>query len=342
MNVNEAAKARPLISAVLCTFNRADLLARALGGLCGQTLSPEQFEVVVIDDGSSDRTRQIVESFQSLLPLRYAFQENAGLASGKNHGLFLSSAPIVFFLDDDDVADSRLLEQHCRTHRKFPQPEYAVLGYTDLADSVARSPLMRYVTQVGCHLFSYPALKDGALLDFSYFWGGRSSCKRAFLLDHGVFNPIFRFGAEDIELGFRLSKAGLRVVYDQQAVSHMIRAMDFDGFCRRCYMQGQSNWVFSQLQSDPQVQSWTRVANLEAEWRKLEPRFENILKSARALDRFALARSNADLPLDELTVNLLHRAYGEAFSASRVRGTIEKALSDRESIPSGRETIIIQ
>ena len=52
------------------------------------------------------------------------------------------------------------------------------------------------------YLFMYPPLKDGELLDNTYFWGGRSSCKKNFLVEHGNFNPVFKFGCEDIELGY--------------------------------------------------------------------------------------------------------------------------------------------
>ncbi len=107
MEKPRSATAAPLISAIVCTYNRAPLLRQALGALCAQTLGLDNFEVVVIDDGSTDETRQVVDAFAPLLNLHYAYQANSGLASGKNHGLGLSRAPIVVFLDDDDVLDSR-------------------------------------------------------------------------------------------------------------------------------------------------------------------------------------------------------------------------------------------
>ena len=75
----------------------------------------------------------------------------------------------------------------------------------------------------GLLLFSYPNLKHGDVLDYTYFWGGCSSCKRKFLIEYGVFNPVFRFGCEDIELAYRLSKSNLKVVYNARAVSTMVR-----------------------------------------------------------------------------------------------------------------------
>lgn len=322
----------PLISAVICTYNRAPLLRQALSALCAQTIGLDRFEVIVVDDGSTDDTRAVAERFSGVLHLRYAYQANSGLASGKNHGLFLSRAPIVAFLDDDDVLNPHCLEEHHKTHERFAQPSYAVLGYTRLAEEPARSPLMRYVTDVGCQLFSYPHITHESILDFSYFWGGRSSCKRGFLLEYGVFNPVFRFGAEDIELGFRLEKVGLRVVYNAAAISSMVRILTFEDFCRRCRLQGQSNWVFSQLHPDPAVRAWAQIDHAELEWAQIAPRFDDLMKAAGDLDRFAQARSSMELPIDPTTTELLHAFYGAAFRANRIRGTVE-----RDSRGSGGE-----
>jgi len=321
---------RPLISAIVCTYNRAGLLGRALGGLCGQTLDAEQFEVIVVDDGSTDETRPVVQRFAGILPLRYVYQANSGISAAKNHGLMVSRAPIVAFLDDDDVLASDCLEQHCASHREFPESTYAVLGYTRLAPEVARSPLMHFVTEVGKHLFAYSDLQQGDVLDFTYFWGGRSSCKRALLMEFGVFDPVFRFGCEDIELGYRLSREGLKVVYNAKAMSTMIRAIDFDGFCRRSYLQGRSNWVFAEKHPERTVRAWTQVDGVEEEWHAIEPHFERIVKAGRDLDCIAVERARAGLPLDDLTLKLLHRAYHAAFRAHRLRGSVEKMVEGLE------------
>ncbi len=325
----------PLISALICTYNRAPLLREALQALCAQTLERGRFEVIVVDDGSSDDTRQLVESFAALLPLRYAYQENSGLASGKNHGLFLARAPLVCFMDDDDVADPRFLEEHYLAHQRHPADQYAVLSHTDLAGPVRRSPLMHYVTEVRKHLFSYPDIRDGQVLDFSYFWGGRSSCKRGFLLEYGVFNPTFRFGAEDIELGYRLARHGLKVVYARKALSHMIRTLSFDDFCRRCYLQGRSNGVFYNLHPEPAVSEFGQIAGVHEEWSRIEPRYDLVLKMGRDLHRFADERARVDLPLQDRARDLLYRGYDAAFRASRIKGTVETVRPPLSEAGSG-------
>jgi glycosyltransferase involved in cell wall biosynthesis len=217
------------------------LLVKALGALVGQSLDNDAFEVVVIDDGSSDGTREVVDRFAGLLAVRYARQQSSGVASARNHGLFLSRGEIVIFLDDDDVADTSLLKAHLGAHRRFPDPNVAILGYTDLAVDAANSFLMRHITGVaGQQLFSYESMPDQGVLRFTEFWGGRVSVKRTWLIQHEVFDPQFDFGYEDVELGYRLTRHGLNVRFEPRARSTMIRTLTLRGLLQRARMQGRS------------------------------------------------------------------------------------------------------
>jgi cellulose synthase/poly-beta-1,6-N-acetylglucosamine synthase-like glycosyltransferase len=312
------------------------LLRGLLESLTSQTLSPSEYEVVVVDDGSTDETQAVVSAFQYRLPLQSIRQGHAGLASAKNHGLFRTRAPIVLFLDDDDIADSRLLEEHVRAHRRYSGLTDAVLGFTGLGRGLEDDPLMHFVTKVGCFQFSYGDLVEEAALDYTYFWGGRSSCKRSFLLTHGVFNPVFRFGCEDIELGFRLSRHGLRVMYHPRALSWMVRGMTVDEFCGRLARQGRSNAVFSRLHADESVQRWTEVAGATEVWSVIAPAYGPVTRSARLLDAMYRQKIVADLEIHEDDVRYLHRAYWMAFRASKVKGIVE-GLGPRANESHGRD-----
>jgi len=310
----------PKITALVCTYNRADLLEKVLASLEQQTLPQSMFEVVLINDGSVDQTADIVKAYEQRLPMRYFHQENAGLAAAKNYGIRHATAPLVLFMDDDDEASPRLLEEHLKAHRKYPDENFAVLGYTDLESSVARQPLMHFVTEVGCYLFSYASLGDGAVLDYTYFWGGRSSCKTGFLREHGIFNPVFRFGCEDIELGYRLSEHGLKVVYHKPAASTMIRALSLDDFFNRLIRQGESQYTFSQMHEAEEIQRWTEVQDAGQEWADIGPAFNEITLSARNLDAIVNRRHAVGLEVDEYTLRLLHRSYWNAFRACKLKG----------------------
>ena len=191
----------PLISVVIPTFNRAESLKSTLESLVEQSLAHEKYEVVIVDDGSTDSTPEVCRSFalrMRLVACRHT--ENSGISAAKNTGILASRGRILLFADDDDIADHHLLEEHLKAHKQYPQEKVAILGYTTWAPALSVTPLMRYVTDIGRFLFAYGDLKDGQMLDFTYFWGGRSSCKRSFLAKHGVFNRQFRTIIEDMEL----------------------------------------------------------------------------------------------------------------------------------------------
>ena len=321
---------RPLISVVIPTHQRAKLLERSLRSLTTQTLPPSQFEVVVIDDGSNDETASVCERLVDDLPLRCFRIENSGTAAAKNLGLFASQAPLVLFFDDDDLADEGMLEAHVDAHRAYPEENVAVLGYTTWAPELEVSPLMEYVTEIGQLLFSYRSIEHGQRLDYTYFWAGRLSCKRAFLAQHGVYDQGFKAaGIEDVELGFRLAGHGLVVVHDRSAKSYMLRSVTFDEFARRCVTRGRALWLFNSRHADPDVEGYCRVAESLEKWPSLEPSLEQKMERARELERHGSEESG----LDEKALGELRKLYRWTFEALQVRGIAEAEAEDSEPAP---------
>lgn len=324
----------PLISAILPTWNRADYLRKALQGLACQTLERYEFEVIVVDDGSSDATHRVVDLFREGLQLVYLRQENAGISVAKNRGIEQARAPLLIFLDDDDVARLTLLEEHLWSHERYPDASVAVLGRTELSPRVASKPVMHFVTEVAFYLFCYPRISANEWLDYTYFWGGRSSCKTALLRNYGCFNPVFRFGCEDIELGYRLSQFGLRVVYNPRAVSTMVRPVTFDGFCNRIERQGESNWMFSRLHPADEVLAWGGIPGALERWKELEPHLETVLARARGLEEIVNLRVAEGLELEPALLAELHDAYWQSFDGCRLRGIVKAAAeSEKPGVP---------
>lgn len=311
----------PLISVIIPTFNRAELLRASLQSLASQSLGTDRFEVVVVDDGSTDATRNVCLDLAGRLRLRYFRIENSGISAAKNLGIFASTGTILLFFDDDDLAHPRLLREHLQTHREHPEETVAVLGYTQWAPSLSVTELMHFVTEVGCFLFSYPHLRDGQSLDFTYFWGGRSSCKRSLLVRCGVFNQQFRFGAEDIELGYRLSRSGLKVIFNRGAVQYMNRAITYEEFCRRCEKQGASQFRFSQLHSDPLIRQYCQVDNARERWnrtkKELGMAFFRVREIESLLDRDSCSADAAALRSE------LHSLYGWTFDGFKAKGIVQ-------------------
>src|SRR6266404_6763274 len=92
----------PDLSVVLSTYNRAEVLRRALESLLDQDFDPRRYEVVVVDNNSSDRTRSVVEAFcAKTTNVSYLFESRQGVAYGRNAGIRASRAPAIAFTDDD-------------------------------------------------------------------------------------------------------------------------------------------------------------------------------------------------------------------------------------------------
>jgi GT2 family glycosyltransferase len=318
----------PEITAILTTHNRAHLLPRVLDGLVGQSLARDRFEVLAIDDGSTDETQAVLAAYADRLPLRIVRQAPSGLATAKNLGVFISRAPVILFMDDDDVADAGLLVGHLAMHLRHREATVAVLGFTDLDPAIAHLPLMRHVTGVGGQLFCHGWMQPHQRLSFREFWGGRSSCKRSLLIEHGVFNPAFRFGCEDIELSWRLDQVGLRVIYEPAARSTMIRALTFHDFCLRSIRQGRSQWLFAALHHAPLVQDYCEVSQALPIWQTLKGDFAAILRRVEGLDRMMLRRGPAAPPLSAASQAELDEAYAQAFFLCRAKG-----IADAASLP---------
>lgn len=87
----------PRFSVIIPAYNRAATLERAIKSVLYQTFSP--FELIVVDDGSTDQTRQVVESFSQVT---YFYQENKGVSAARNRGAEKASGDWLFFLDSDD------------------------------------------------------------------------------------------------------------------------------------------------------------------------------------------------------------------------------------------------
>lgn len=110
------------ISVVIPTYNRKDLLKKSLETLMRQTLPPEKFEVIVVDDGSTDSTESLVKGFQErYVNIRYLKQSHGGTIRARNLGMKKGQGLIIALTDDDCLAQSDWLEQINKAFENHPQ-----------------------------------------------------------------------------------------------------------------------------------------------------------------------------------------------------------------------------
>lgn len=219
-------------SVIMPTFNRLPTLRRVLRAWDQQTAAVD-FEVVVVDDGSTDGTEDWLASWRpKSYRWRFAGQPNAGPAAARNQALAMARGEVVLFTGDDIEPRPDLLAQHLRGHRALADPRVAILGLTRWPENASLTATMRHIDGPGAQQFSYHYFEDGAAYDFRHLYTSNISLDRRFLaLEPEGFSRDFPAAAfEDSELGFRLAAHGLRIVYRAAAVAyhhHPYLARDF-------------------------------------------------------------------------------------------------------------------
>jgi len=197
------------------------VIGRVLEALKKQTVGAEGIEVIVADDASTDGTRAAVERFAKDGSVKYLRnEERLGSGVARNRGLDAAQGTYIMFLDADNVPEKDCLEQHLDFHRRFPGPQMAVLGNPKFPADINTTPLMR-LDDVG---LAFRRLKHGDICGWADFSSMNISLKKAFIassqarFDEKIFARTIGF--EDTDLGFRLHKKGLKIVYNEKAVSH--------------------------------------------------------------------------------------------------------------------------
>jgi glycosyltransferase involved in cell wall biosynthesis len=129
------------VSVVICTYNRCDMLARALESVLAQETSSPPYEVIVVDNNSSDRTRQVVDAFlaRGHANLRYLLERRQGLSHARNAGIAAARAPIITFTDDDVRAAADWIAQIKRAFSEHPEVD--LVGGKVLPNWSAHPPL---------------------------------------------------------------------------------------------------------------------------------------------------------------------------------------------------------
>jgi glycosyltransferase involved in cell wall biosynthesis len=222
-------------------YNRANELRRVLDAYENQRLE-QPFEVIAVDDASSDDTLEVLTSYQ---PTRYALhvehlEENQGPAAARNRGISLAKAPVIMFVGDDILPRSDLLRGHLAAHRRNPENEIAILGKVVWPNDFPVNTLMRHIDGVGSQQFSYHFLIDGEQYDFRHLYTANISLKRSMLFSQDTwFDTGFQFAAlEDAELGYRLSRDGLRIIYASNLIGYHYHYHNVWTFTTRQYRVG--------------------------------------------------------------------------------------------------------
>lgn len=207
-------------SVVIPTYNRLPILEKCLRALAQQrwesTVGITGYEVVVVDDGSTDGTIAWLTTHREELPqVRWLEQPHRGPAAARNLGVQAARGEWIIFIDSDLVVTDTFLQAHAQRLRQ----EQARLGLQTLE----KLPCFTYGRVINTCNFEHPTAEPYKVTDFSaaYFATGNVAIARHWLETAGLFDTQFQlYGWEDLELGVRLKKLGLRLLKCPEAVGY--------------------------------------------------------------------------------------------------------------------------
>jgi glycosyltransferase involved in cell wall biosynthesis len=253
-----------VLTITIPTRNRADFLSKALQSLLTQTYDQQHFEILVVDNGSTDNTKAIVEQFSDqFLNLRYFFDPTPGLHVGRHRGLAEAQGEILVYADDDIRATPTWLEA---ISENFTDSSVAMVGGNNYPDFKVTPPdwleqLWQKSSLGGQAIpsLSVLSLPEGRR-EFSPYlvWGCNFAIRKQVLLDAGGFHPdgmpqeLIRFrGDGETYVSKFVVDNGLKCIFDSRAsVYHAVtpERMTVEYFRRRAYNQGVSD-SYTQLRN---------------------------------------------------------------------------------------------
>ncbi|WJK38630.1 glycosyltransferase [Solwaraspora sp. WMMA2056] len=224
---------------VVPTYNRSAYVRHTLANLARQTLPPDEFDVIVADDGSTDDTREVVESFAGKLQVAYHYQPDEGFRApaARNAGARLARSPLLVFFDAGVIPGPDCLRQHLALHAD-PQAHRAVIGYAyaynppypmpGIAEALAELPPeavverfrrnpafldIRHVEMAACDFDV-----SRRALPWTLFFSLNCSVRADDYWRAGGFAEAFRkWGLEDMEVAYRLHRDGVSFVVSRDA-----------------------------------------------------------------------------------------------------------------------------
>ncbi|HVT03090.1 MAG TPA: glycosyltransferase family 2 protein [Thermoanaerobaculia bacterium] len=274
-------------SVVVPTWNRSDMLLRVLDALRRQQNAPP-FEVVVVNDGSSDQTDELMKgklaSGEMEYPLRYQRQDNSGPGRARNVGVSMAKGRFVIFIGDDTVPESGFLSEHARIHvESNDDPNLACLGYTGWPPGERVTAFMDYINDFGLQ-FGYQLIEHGAIVPFNFFYTSNISIDRQLMVEQ-PFDTSFPSAAwEDIELAYRLDARGLKIRYNRNAVTRHYHPMTVDSFARRQYTVGKSGAIF--YGKHPELGHFLGIHELDSRTLADEAQIRSLRRKAVLGERF--------------------------------------------------------
>ncbi len=227
------------ISIIIPTYNKSKRLELVLYTLCNQNYCHDNFEVIIVDDGSTDNTCDMVSKFISNRKsnFKYIYQINKGRAAARNKGIEAAIGEVIIFLDDDRLVNSDYIKQYSTCLENNSNRNIVILGERT---NLYISKYEENFEEIKQTFFSNPeiilkrarkeyfwskvkCIFDNPDINWIVFATGNVCMYKEQLCDVGKFNERFKgWGLEDTELGYRLWKNKAKFMYKPEAINFHI------------------------------------------------------------------------------------------------------------------------
>ncbi|HVA29034.1 MAG TPA: glycosyltransferase family A protein [Candidatus Baltobacteraceae bacterium] len=226
----------------LCTYNRARLLERVLDACFEQTALADSYEVVLVNDGSTDDTFATIERLRARARCRFVVvnQSNAGLAKARNVGIAKAIGERIIFIDDDVLPVPTFVEEHLRAHTG--RPLAIVRGGAINVEDFDELP---------------PPIWSLKHYSGNFFWTTNVSLPLSTMRAIGGFNESFsEYGWEDIDVGLRLRFRGVKAVFNPKALVYHYKPRPRSGNVEKMVAQARA-----------QARTAVQLAKIHPHWR---------------------------------------------------------------------------
>ena len=187
-----------LVSIIIPVYNSENFIDKAIESVLNQTY--QNFEIIVIDDGSTDKTKEVIQSFQDKRIL-YEYQENSGPAAARNNGIKISNGELLAFLDSDDIWESHKLETQAKILLNNPNICMVYNHFTLKPEGDEHEKLVKFKNHNREDFIKNLLIKPFLTIPYP----STVMLKKSFLDQAGYFNTELKLG-EDWDLWFRLAK----------------------------------------------------------------------------------------------------------------------------------------
>ena len=277
----------PEISLIVPTFNRLPILRKCLAALEAQTVSSQDFEVIVIDDGSSDGTEDAMRSYQPRFGFQYLRQSNSGTGAARRNGVEHAGGEYLLLMNDDTLCQPDVIEQHLAMQKNYAAERWAILGSFEYPREARRRAMTHFLHE-SSFMFPQVEMEEGFPYPYSHFITCNLSVRRGAVVEAGSFDPTYKL-SEDTELGVRLLEMGYGVLYHPAAHAwHDHLPYTVSSLIRRARVYGAD--YFYMFRRHPRViREWVMPIRFEAMDASAAPRIQTYLAENRGNVEAAVA-----------------------------------------------------